>query len=333
MSARRRTGAVRLLSALVLATLLPTAPATATDGLPGRAPADSDGAGDGARVATGDGPVPGPDAPSEAPAADSSAGGAGGPGTDGAAAEANGDTAAEGQVPTEAGHAPSVGGEPDVAVDPSGVGAESGTPAGPDAAAEPAPGGVSPEETATGEGDFGGAAAGDELDALLGELRTRYREAEATEEAYRKAAERLRAQQEHVESVSERLAAIRTELAEAQRLVGLLARQQYQDGGLELPAALRLLLGEDPAQEPHDQAVADRAVAAHVATLEALREDERKADRLAREERAALDAEQSLTRDLRTQRDDARRRMDETAALLAGVAEPERAEPTTPGGG
>ncbi|MEO3749300.1 hypothetical protein [Streptomyces sp. B6B3] len=309
MSGRRRSGAVRLLAGLALATLLPPAPAA--NALPGQPQRDAAGAP----------AVPGPDGDRGLAVEEAAAESSGGLAADDTPEDATDDTA-EGPG---SGAAEARGAGPEAPAEPP---AEDGEEPG--AGAGPAPDEVSAEDTATGEGDFGGTPAGDELAASLAELRTGYEEAEAAEEAYREAADRLRAVRERVESVSHGLAEIRTELAEAQRLAGLLARQQYQDGGLELPAALRLLLGEEPALEPHDQAVADRAVAAHVATLEALREEERKTDRRAREERAALDAAQAVADELRGERDDARDRLDDAAAALASLAEP---APTLPDDG
>jgi peptidoglycan DL-endopeptidase CwlO len=164
------------------------------------------------------------------------------------------------------------------------------------------------------------------LSALLRELRGLYQEAEAAGEAYNAAAERLRARRERVDELSEELAATRTELTEAQRLAGLLAREQYRGGGIELPPSLRLLLGEDPGEALHAETVAVRAAADHAATLRRLRAGERRADRLARREREALDARQAATEEQRRQRDTARRRMDEVAGLLAGLSEEQLAE-------
>lgn len=166
------------------------------------------------------------------------------------------------------------------------------------------------------------AAGGGErsVSALLGELRGLYQRAEAAGEAYNAAAGRLRSQRERVAELSEELAATRTELTEAQRLAGLLAREQYRGGGVELPPSLRLLLGEDPGEALHAETVAGRAAADHAAVLRRLRAGERRADRLARREREALDARQTLADEQRRQRDTARRRMDEVAGLLAGLS-------------
>ncbi|MGP3969625.1 NlpC/P60 family protein [Streptomyces sp. 6N223] len=165
------------------------------------------------------------------------------------------------------------------------------------------------------------------ISALLTEFRDLYCDAEAAGEAYNDAAERLRAQRERVAELSDRLARTRGELADARQIAGQLAREQYRGGGFALPASLRLLLlGDDAGGALHDQAVAARAATTHVATLEQLGEGERRTARLAREEREALDAAQALASEQRRHRDEARRRMDEVAGLLAGLPEERLAE-------
>jgi cell wall-associated NlpC family hydrolase len=165
------------------------------------------------------------------------------------------------------------------------------------------------------------------VSSLLTELRGLYREAEAAGEAYNEAAERLRAQRDRVAALSRRLAGTRGELAEARALAGRLAREQYRGGGLALPASLRLfLLGEDAGQALHSQAVASRMATTHAATIDRLSGGERRTARLAREEREALDAAQALAREQLRHRDEARRRMDEVAGLLAGLSDERLAE-------
>jgi hypothetical protein len=167
----------------------------------------------------------------------------------------------------------------------------------------------------------------DSVSALLTELRGLYRDAEAAGEAYNDAAAQERAQRERADELSERLARTRGELADAQQIAGRLAREQYRTGGFALPDSLRLLLSGDDAEGAlHAQTVAARAAATHVTTLERLREGERRTARLAREEREALDAAQTLAAEQRRHRDEARRKMDEVAGLLAGLPDERLAE-------
>ncbi|MDT0341598.1 C40 family peptidase [Streptomyces litchfieldiae] len=166
--------------------------------------------------------------------------------------------------------------------------------------------------------------------ALLAELRTLHRETGAANEAYNETAQRLRAQREETAELTKRLAATRTELADARDLAGAVARAQYRGGGVSLPPALRLLTGQDPDRALHDQTVARRAARAQVAEIERLARGEREADDLAAAARKALDAEQTLAEEQRRRRDEVHRRLDEVAALLAGLSPAEAAELDAP---
>mgnify|MGYP001325576698 CR=1 FL=1 len=173
-----------------------------------------------------------------------------------------------------------------------------------------------------------------DIPALLGELRTLCQEADAATADYQEAAERLRAQRAEVDRLSRRLAGTRTDLADARRTAGLLASAQYRTGGLgglggreglaALPAALRLLLGEDPGRALHEAQVADRVARAQAAEIDRLAEGERRADALATAAREALDTEATLAERERERRAEVRRRLDEVTRLLAGLSPTER---------
>ncbi|WP_053171377.1 hypothetical protein [Streptomyces sp. SBT349] len=172
---------------------------------------------------------------------------------------------------------------------------------------------------AAGPGDQGVAA-------LVADLRTLHRETGAAAEVYNEMERRLREQ--HVETVelTERLAETRGELAEAKRLAGAVAREQYRRGNVRLPSYLRLLLGEDPARSLHAQTAAARGTSAQAEAVKRLAEAERHADELATAAREALDSERSLTEERRRQRDEVHRRLDEAAGLVAGLSDTEVAE-------
>ncbi|ONK11376.1 hypothetical protein [Streptomyces sp. MP131-18] len=178
-------------------------------------------------------------------------------------------------------------------------------------------GGAAPAAADPGDRDVG---------ALLAELRGLYRETGEAAEAYNAAEERLRDRRDEAAELGERLAAARTDLAGARRAAGAVAREQYRQGGLRLPGHLRLLFGDAPARDLHAQAVAERAATAQAARIRRLLDGERRADELATRAREALDAEQSAAAERRRQRDEAHRRLDEIAGLLAGLTPQEAAE-------
>ncbi|TDC20450.1 hypothetical protein E1265_22245 [Streptomyces sp. 8K308] len=153
----------------------------------------------------------------------------------------------------------------------------------------------------------------------LDELRALYRETAEATLAHEKAAARLAERRDEARRLQERLAATRTDLAAAREAAGRVARAQYRGGGLQLPPALALLLGEDPGQALHDQTVAARAAAARAAEIDRLGSGERTADDLATAARAALDAELAAAEEERRRRDDLHRRLDELTALQAGL--------------
>ncbi|ARQ68569.1 hypothetical protein [Streptomyces marincola] len=178
----------------------------------------------------------------------------------------------------------------------------------------------------TGGGAPAAAGPGDEDPAaLLAELRTLHHETGRAAEAYNEAEARLRERHAEALELDARLAAARTELAGARRVAGAVAREQYRRGGVELPGYLRLLLGEDVPGALHARTVADRAARAQTTRIARLAERERRAQELATRAREALDAEQSAAAARREERDEAHRRLDETAGLLAGLGPEEAA--------
>ncbi|RBM23276.1 hypothetical protein [Streptomyces sp. PT12] len=199
------------------------------------------------------------------------------------------------------------------------------SPVAPPAAAEPgAPEQGNAEQGNAGQGNAGQGNAGpgaNDTAALLDELRTAYRATGEAAEAYRETETRLRQQQEETEELTDELADVRGELAEAKRLAGAIAREEYRaGGGLRLPPALLVLLGEDPARSLHAGTAVARAEARAAEAVRRLTAGERHADKLATAARAALDEERSLAEERREQRDEVHRRLDEAAALLAGLS-------------
>ncbi|RKN06477.1 hypothetical protein [Streptomyces radicis] len=194
------------------------------------------------------------------------------------------------------------------------------SPFAPPAAAEP--GASEPGASEAGASEAGASEAGARDTAeLLAELRTAYRATGEAAEAYGETEARLREQQRETEELTDELADVRGELAEARQLAGAIAREEYRGGGgLRLPPALLVLLGDDPTRSLHAGTAAARAEARTADAVRRLTAGERHADKLATAARAALDEERSLAEERREQRDEVHRRMDEAAALLAGLS-------------
>ncbi|WP_062206676.1 NlpC/P60 family protein [Streptomyces sp. NBRC 109706] len=166
--------------------------------------------------------------------------------------------------------------------------------------------------------------------ALLTELRELHQRTGAATEAFNETEERLAEQRAEVDRLTARLADTRSGLADARRTAGALAAAQYRHGGAaDLPSVLRLLLtGDDPARALHDGTVARRAAAGQLAEISRLVEAESQAAALAGEATAALDEQRALVERQREQRDEAHRRLDELAGLLAGLSEEQLTELT-----
>ncbi|UED84200.1 C40 family peptidase [Streptomyces profundus] len=162
-----------------------------------------------------------------------------------------------------------------------------------------------------------------DVGALLTELRALHQQTGAATEAFNETEERLVEQRAEVDRLTARLADTRSGLADARRTAGALAAAQYRHGGAaDLPPVLRLLLtGDDPARALHDGTVARRAASAQLAEISRLTEAESQAAGLAGEATAALDEQRTLVERQRAQRDEAHRRLDEVAGLLAGLDE------------
>ncbi|GAA1900911.1 NlpC/P60 family protein [Streptomyces sodiiphilus] len=164
------------------------------------------------------------------------------------------------------------------------------------------------------------------------ELRALYEQAGAAAEASRAAERRLRREEERVERLSARLARTRTELASHQETVGRLAREHYRQGATGLPSSLALFLGDDPSGALRHRAVLRRAAAHEARTLKALERGERRAVRLARQARQALDSRQTLAEEREEQLALARSRTAEAEELqaLLGAEEDEEARALSP---
>ncbi|GAB7104444.1 NlpC/P60 family protein [Streptomyces phaeofaciens JCM 4814] len=201
-------------------------------------------------------------------------------------------------------------------------------PAGPPAAASPDPGGpraaAPPDPAPPGERS---------VTDLLTDLQRLYREAERATETYNATEEKLKERRAETGRLDTALARARLSLQESRGAAGRLARQQYQ-GTTEISSYVRLLFARDPQHALDQGHVIGRLARERADTVGRLEGGERRADALAREARAALDAQLTLAQRRKKERDDVRRRLDDvekllaslTAAQLTAIAERERAD-------
>jgi len=168
---------------------------------------------------------------------------------------------------------------------------------------------------------------------LLTDLQRLYREAERATETYNATEEKLKERRAETGRLDTALARARLSLQESRGAAGRLARQQYQ-GTTEISSYVRLLLARDPQHALDQGHVIGRLARERADTVGRLEGGERRADELAREARAALDAQLTLTQRRKKERDDVRRRLGDvekllaslTAAQLTAIAERERAD-------
>lgn len=155
---------------------------------------------------------------------------------------------------------------------------------------------------------------------LLTDLQRLYRQAEESTETYNATDEKLTDQRREVKDLNRTLAKARASAHDGKGAAGRLARQQYQNGTIEISSYVRLLLARDPQGALDQRHVLRRAAADRAATVTRLVDGEKKADGLARAARRALATQESLARRQRTARDAVRTRLKEVEELLASLS-------------
>ncbi|GHD40802.1 C40 family peptidase [Streptomyces galbus] len=154
---------------------------------------------------------------------------------------------------------------------------------------------------------------------LLTDLQKLYREAEQATEAYNATEERLRHKRAEVARLDGRLARARLALDDSRSEAGRLARRQYQAGS-DLSPYLRLLLAHDPQHVLGQGHVIGQMARERAGTTARLAGAERRRDELARQARAALDAQLTLTERRKKERDDVRRRLGDVEEMVASLS-------------
>ncbi|MEU5365568.1 NlpC/P60 family protein [Streptomyces sp. NPDC005925] len=160
---------------------------------------------------------------------------------------------------------------------------------------------------------------------LLRDLQQLYREAERATEAYNTTGERLRKRRAETARLERELARARLALHDSRRAAGRLARQQYQSS-TDISPYVRLLLARDPQRALDEGQVIGRVARGRAETVERLTGSEKRADRVARRSRAALDAQLVLTERRKRTRDDVRRRLKKVEKLLASLTDDQLTE-------
>ncbi|MFE0456516.1 NlpC/P60 family protein [Streptomyces sp. NPDC058914] len=153
---------------------------------------------------------------------------------------------------------------------------------------------------------------------LLTDLQKLYRQAEQASEAYNATEEELKERRAETDRIDAELAKTRLSLQESRGAAGRLARQQYQTS-TDISPYVRLLLARDPQHALDQGHVIGQLARERAETVGRLEGSERKADRLARRARAALDAQLTLTERRKKERDAVRHRLDAVEALLASL--------------
>ncbi|MGA4839628.1 NlpC/P60 family protein [Streptomyces sp. G45] len=154
---------------------------------------------------------------------------------------------------------------------------------------------------------------------LLTDLQRLYRQAEESTETYNTTDEKLKARRREAADLERRLDTARASAGASRSAAGRLARQQYQNGSVAIPAYVRLLLARDPQGALDQRHVLRRASADRAATVNRLVADERRARELAERARRALAAQESLARRQKQARDSVRARLKEVEELLASL--------------
>ncbi|MGY0018642.1 NlpC/P60 family protein [Streptomyces sp. YJ-C3] len=160
---------------------------------------------------------------------------------------------------------------------------------------------------------------------LLTDLQALYQEAEEATETYNATEEELKERRKEAEALAKKLATARGSLHSSRVAAGRLAREQYQ-GRSEISPYVRLLLARDPEHALDQGRVILRAAKKQEATVDRLVGDEKKADGLATEARAALDRQMGLAERQKKDRDAVQKRLKDVEELLASLTADQLAE-------
>ncbi|MEV7565207.1 C40 family peptidase [Streptomyces tanashiensis] len=214
--------------------------------------------------------------------------------------------------------------DPDDPADPA---APATDPAGPTRPEHPSASPSPAVEDALGDGARDDAAAlpppgGDSVGALLTRLRTLYQQTEAATERYNAAEEALKLQAADTKTVTARLTAARTALAQGRAAAGRIARDQYQGRSAlsPFPSSLRLLFAADPRTALDEGHLMARVARERATAVSRLTSAERRAGSLASASRKALDRQQGLAAAQRVRRDEVRAGLLEVEKLLAALS-------------
>ncbi|WP_405967842.1 NlpC/P60 family protein [Streptomyces sp. NBC_00015] len=153
---------------------------------------------------------------------------------------------------------------------------------------------------------------------LLTELQRLYQEAERATEAFNATEEQLKRRRAETGRLDAALVKARLSLHRSRGAAGRLARQQYQ-GSTDISPYVRLLLARDPQHALDQGHLIGRLAREQAGTVGRLASGERLADGLAREARAALDEQLTLTERRKKERDDVTRRLADVEELLASL--------------
>ncbi|MGW1119123.1 NlpC/P60 family protein [Streptomyces tanashiensis] len=219
---------------------------------------------------------------------------------------------------------------PTPTIDPDGPADPAAPATGPVGPARPEASSASPSpavEDALGDDVQDDAAAlppsgGGSVGALLTRLRTLYQQAEAATERYNAAEEALKLQAADTRTVTARLTAARTALAQGRAAAGRIARDQYQGRSAlsSFPSSLRLLFAADPQSALDQGHLMARVARERTAAVSRLTSAERRAGSLASASRKALDRQQGLAAAQRVRRDEVRAKLLEVEKLLAALS-------------
>ncbi|MEU9138261.1 NlpC/P60 family protein [Streptomyces sp. NPDC048404] len=182
-----------------------------------------------------------------------------------------------------------------------------------------------PAAAAPEPGPASGTEAQRSVASLLTDLQRLYRDAERATEKYNGTAEKLKKQRAEVAGLDARLARARLSLEDSRVAAGRLARQQYQSGD-EISTYVRLLLARDPQHALDQGHLIGQLSLERAHTVRRVAGGERRADKLARSARKALDAQLSLAARQQKERDEVRERLDDVQRLLASLTAEQIAE-------
>lgn len=158
------------------------------------------------------------------------------------------------------------------------------------------------------------------LPQLLTELQTLYLQTEQATEAFNKAKEAATKQRATAVALDKQLADQRVAVADARDRIGLLARLQYQDGGVS--PYLNVLVGDDPQGFFSQKHLLQRAAGSEADVLEQLKSGEARISVLNAGAQSALDKAQLLQAQqgaAKTQVEEHLKRVETIIAGLTGV--------------